>query len=111
MVDDSQSRIDAERVHIDPIATDAFGNVIGIMSVRVLHRRTVDDLPLFQDRRQRLVIQTTGIAQDQARPQGNRVKSMWLPKYTSLRKWIRYLSPSMPCNQWPPISLPVALTR
>ena len=70
-VDDNQIRIDAERIHIDPIATDAFGNIIGIMSVRVLHRRTVDDLPLFQDRRQRIVIETTGIAQDQARTQGH----------------------------------------
>jgi hypothetical protein len=70
-VDDNQIRIDAERVHIDPIATNAFGNVIGIMSVRILHRRTVDDLPLFQDRRQRIVIETTGIAQDQAGTQGH----------------------------------------
>ena len=70
-IDDDQIRIDAERIHIDPVATDAFGNVIGIMSVRVLHRRTVDDLPLFQDWRQRIVVKTTGIAEDQARTQGH----------------------------------------
>src|SRR6476659_7382817 len=70
-VDDDEIRINAERVHIDPIATDASGNVIGLTSVRILHRRTVDDLPLFQDRRQRIVIETTGIAQDQARTQGH----------------------------------------
>ena len=31
---------------------------------------------------------------------------MWLPKYTSLRKWIRYPSPSMPATS-APICLPV----
>ena len=55
-IDNTQIRIDAEHVHVDPIAADAFGNVIGIMSVRILHRRTVDDLPLLQDRRQRIVV-------------------------------------------------------
>ena len=64
-VDDNQIRINAKRVHIDPIATDAFGNVIGIMSVRIFQWSSVDDLPLFQDRRQRMVVETTWIAQDQ----------------------------------------------
>src|SRR6516164_484679 len=67
LVDDNQIRINAERVHIDPIATDAFGNVLGIMSVRIFHWSRVDDLPLFQDRRQRMVVETTWIAQDQPR--------------------------------------------
>ena len=61
-VDDNQIGTDTECIHIDPIATDAFGNIIGIMSVCILHRRTIDDLPLFQERRQRIVIETTWIA-------------------------------------------------
>ena len=70
-IDNNQIRTNAERIHIDPIATDALGNVIGIMSARIIHWRTVDNLPLFQDRRQRIVIETAGIAQDQARTQGH----------------------------------------
>src|SRR6516164_11665547 len=70
-VDDNQIRINAERVHIDPIATDAFGNVLGIMRVRIFHWSTVDDLPLFQYRRQRMVVETTWIAQDQPGTQGH----------------------------------------
>src|SRR6516164_4238116 len=71
-VDDDQIRIDAKRVHIDPIATYAPGNVIGIMSLHIVHRRTVYYFPLFQDRRQRIVVETTGIAQDQSGAQGHK---------------------------------------
>src|SRR3974377_107628 len=70
-VDDNQIRIKAKRVHIDPIATDAFGNVLGFMPVRIFHWRSVDDLPLFQYRRQRMVVETTRIAQDQPRTYGH----------------------------------------
>ena len=70
-IDDDQIRIDAKRIHIDPIATDALGNVVGVMSVLIFHWWTVDNLPLLQDRRQRFVTETAGIAQDQAGPQGH----------------------------------------
>src|SRR6516162_10062877 len=70
-VDDNQIRANAERVHVDPIAADAIRNIIGIMSVRVLHRRTIDYLPLFQNWRQRTVAETPRIAKHQAGTQGH----------------------------------------
>jgi hypothetical protein len=39
-------RTDAECIHVDPVAPDAFGEIIGIISVGVFHRRTIDDFPL-----------------------------------------------------------------
>ncbi len=55
-IDHHQIRIDAERIHVDPVAADASGQIIGIVPVRVLHRRAVDDFPLLQDRGQRIVV-------------------------------------------------------
>ena len=54
-IDHDQIGIDAEQVHVDPVAADALGQIVGIVPLRVLHGRAVDDVPLLQDRGQRLV--------------------------------------------------------
>src|SRR6516162_5537724 len=69
-VDHDKVRIDAEDIHVDPVTADAFGQIVGIISVCVLHRRAVDDFPLLENLGQGIVIDPSGIAEDQAVPQG-----------------------------------------
>src|SRR5258708_5099563 len=71
-VDHDHIRIDAECIHIDPVAADAFGQIVGIVPVRILHRWTVNDLPLLQDFGQGIVVDTSRVAEDQAGAQGHK---------------------------------------
>src|SRR3974377_1634095 len=47
-IDHDQIGIESEQIHIDPIAANAPEKIVGIVPVRILHRRAVDDLPLLQ---------------------------------------------------------------
>ena len=71
-IDHDQIRTDAECIHIDPVTANAFGQIVGIISVCILHRWTVNDFPLFQDFGQGIVIDTSRIAEDQAGAQGHK---------------------------------------
>src|SRR5262245_6756886 len=71
-IDHDQVRTDAECIHVDPVTPDGFGEIIGIVSLGVFHRRTVDDFPLLQDFRQSIVADASRIAEDQAGAQGDK---------------------------------------
>ena len=51
----TRSGLMLKQVHVDPVAADALGEIVGIVPLRVLHGRAVDDLPLLQDRGQGIV--------------------------------------------------------
>ena len=70
-VDDNQIRTDAERIHINPVAADAFGNVIGIMPAGILHWWAVDHVPLLQDGWQRFGVETSWITKNQTGAQSH----------------------------------------
>ena len=70
-IDNTQIRIDAEHVHVDPIAADAFGNVIGIMPAGILHWWAVDHVPLLQDGWQRFGVETSWITKNQTGAQSH----------------------------------------
>jgi hypothetical protein len=67
LIDHDQIRADAEQIHIDPVAANALGRIIGIVSAGILHRWTVNDFPLFQDCGQSFVVDSSRIAENQAR--------------------------------------------
>jgi hypothetical protein len=46
-IDHDQIGINAKRIHIDPVTSNAFGSIVGIISVGILHRRAVKDFPLL----------------------------------------------------------------
>jgi len=106
-----QIRIDAECVHINPVTTDTFGQVVGVISARVLHRRTIDDLPLFQDFWQRIVVNPSRIAEHQTRTQSHDRRVDMAAEVNIFEEMNPELIAQDRLQPMPPNSLPVALTR
>src|SRR4051812_1602365 len=71
-IDHDQIRINAECIHVDPVTANALGQIVGIISVSVLHWWTVDDFPLLQDFGQGVIIDPSRIGQDEAGAQSHK---------------------------------------
>jgi hypothetical protein len=71
-IHDHQIRVNAESIHINPVTAYAFRQIFVIISLRVLHLRTVNNIPLFQDLRQGVIIDAARVAQEQTGAQGHK---------------------------------------
>ena len=106
-----QIGIDAEQIHIDPIAANALGKIVSIVPVRILHRRAVDDLPLLQDLGQSRVINPGWIAENQAGPQGRECRVNVAAEVDIFEEVNPESLAQDGLQPLPPSSFPVLLTR